>query len=312
VTLEKQLNDAVDLFRGYLEKERSASPHTVRGYLTDLDGFREYLESLPGLTGTGLDDIDRTVIRNYLAYLYRRGNSKPTAARKLSTLKTFYKFLCARGLAAENPTVTFHGPKLPRKLPRYLDETSAAVLVEFPREDKFAAVRDRAMLETLYGAGLRAGEVVGLDLDDVDLFSGTVKVKGKGDKVRVVPLGDTAVEAVKRYLDFRALLLSSRVGPPLAAEALFLNPSGGRLTSRSLQRIVKKYARQIPNVGDVSPHALRHSFATHLLDRGADLRSVKELLGHSSLSTTQIYTHLSTNRLRKIYRQAHPRATAGG
>jgi integrase/recombinase XerC len=312
VTLERDLNDALERFRTFLVTERSASVHTVRGYLTDLDDFRAYLETLPGLGRMGLAAIDRMVTRKYLAHIYEQGNSQRTAARKLSTLRTFFKYLSREGLIENNPALEFHGPKLPRKLPRFLDEGSASALVEMPRGDSFAAHRDRAILEVLYGAGLRASEVTGLNLSDIDFHSGTARVKGKGNKERIVPVGDTALKAVRSYLNFRAQLLDSHPSDSVDRRALFLNRLGGRLTSRSLDRVVRKYARNVPGVGTLSPHALRHSFATHLLDRGADLRAVKELLGHSSLSTTQIYTQVTKERLRKVYRRAHPRAGSGG
>jgi integrase/recombinase XerC len=219
-------------------------------------------------------------------------------ARKLSSLRTFFKYLQREGVLKKNPASLLMTPKLDKTLPHFLTEDEAARLVEAPAESRISDYRDRAIFETLYSAGIRVSELVGLDLQDVDLIGNIIKVRGKGRKERMVPVGDKAVEAIRAYLDIRKK----------SSEAVFLNPSGKRLTARSVRNIINKHIAKTAIQQKVHPHMLRHSFATHLLNRGADLRSVQELLGHVNLSTTQIYTHLTTEKLKKIYDNAHPRA----
>jgi integrase/recombinase XerC len=228
--------------------------------------------------------------------------AKRTIARKLASLRSFFKFLYREGLIKNNPISAISTPKLDKKLPVVLDVDKVARLVQSPPDDTPEGSRDRAMLETLYSTGMRVSELVGLDIGDIDFISEVVKVLGKGSKERLIPIGRPAVDAIRRYLDKRK---KRRVKEN---DAVFLNKSGRRLTDRSVRRVLDKYIRMTSIMEHVSPHSMRHSFATHLLDRGADLRSVQELLGHMNLSTTQIYTHVTMERLKSAYDKAHPRA----
>ncbi len=278
-------------FLRYLAVERGASPHTIRSYRTDLAQFRSFLDrqSIHSLT-----ELDARVIRAYLAWLHGRGLDRVSIARKLAALRSCLRFLVRRGIATRNPAREVRGPRLPRKLVSFLpiDETEALLEPPSPR------VRDRAVLELLYASGLRVSELAGLDLEDVDRGAATVRVMGKGRKERVVPFG----EAAGRALD---LLLAERGRAP---GPLFTNTRGRRLSVRSLHAIVRRRARETGIARRVSPHTLRHTFATHMLDAGADLRVIQDLLGHSRLSTTQRYTHVSADQLMRVYDAAHPRA----
>ena len=293
---------ALAAFTAYLRDEKQVSPHTLRGYLSDLDQFASFLATVfPG--GGELKAVDTLILRGYLGYLHQRGLSKASVMRKLATLRAFFRFLHREGRVASNPARALHAPRQMKKVPRVLTENDAAALVEAPAEGKknpLAALRDRAILELLYATGLRASELVGLDAERLLLAERLVRVVGKGRKERIVPFGEPARRALEAYLGARPGL---RPGTPV-----FANLRGKRLTSRSLQRIVEKYVRALPADADASPHTLRHSFATHLLARGADLRAIQELLGHASLSTTQRYTHLGLDELARTYDQAHPRA----
>ena len=245
-----------------------------------------------------IKDVDYTLLRRYLGQM-REAHLKPrSVARKLSTLRSFFKFCMREKIISQNPAALVQTPKLDKPLPHFLSEEEAKTLIESPQPDKSSSLRDKAIFETLYSTGIRVSELVGMDVDDVDFISNIVRVMGKGKKERLVPIGNAALEALKAYVDSRKV--SSRV--------LFLNKNGGRLTDRSVRNIINKYLLLIASAQHVSPHMFRHSFATHLLNRGADLRSVQELLGHVNLSTTQIYTHLTTDKLKKVYDQAHPRA----
>ncbi|MBI4974609.1 MAG: tyrosine recombinase XerC, partial [Candidatus Omnitrophica bacterium] len=228
--------------------------------------------------------------------------SKRTIARKLACLRSFFKFLYREGHIKTNPISAVSTPKLDKVLPKFLDVEKMLKLVQSPPADKISGLRDRAVLETLYSTGIRVSELVGLDVDDVDFISGVIKVLGKGSRERIVPIGEPALAAMRRYIDKRS---TDKVRDK---DAVFLNKSGRRLTDRSIRRIVDKHIRSLSIREKISPHSLRHSFATHLLDRGADLRSVQELLGHMNLSTTQIYTHVTMERLKSVYDKAHPRA----
>ena len=241
-------------------------------------------------------------MRKYLAYLREKSISKRSIARKLSSLRTFFRFLERDGYVKANPVAIISTPKLDRKLPLFLDEKSVLRLIMAPDTKTLRGARDRAMLETLYTSGIRVGELVGIDISDVDFISGVVKVLGKGRKERLAPLGDKAINAIREYLAYRDSKKQSDT------EALCLNKSGKRITTRSVRRIVDRYIKDLGVKEHISPHTLRHSFATHLLNRGADLRSVQELLGHKNLSTTQIYTHVTIERLKSVYDKAHPRA----
>ena len=241
-------------------------------------------------------------IRRFLAEQSTRQYAKRTIARRLSCLRSFFRFLCRDGLLKDNPAAVVPTPRLERRLPHFLDEPQMARLLEAPPTDRWQGVRDRAILETLYSTGMRVSELAGLNREDVDEISGTAIVRGKGKKERLCPIGKTALDAIQRYLTRRP------TKGVKVAYALFISQKGTRLTVRQVDRLLQRYAKQAQLPVTISPHSLRHSFATHLLDRGADLRSVQELLGHQSLATTQIYTHITPQRLKKVYDQAHPRA----
>lgn len=290
------MDAAVGSFLEYLGVERGASPHTLRSYAADLTEFTRFLaDERIG----GLPDADTRAVRAYVARLHQRRLSKATIARKLAAVRSCFRFLARRGALPANPARQVRSPRLGRRLPSFLPVDEATVLLNAPPEPSAAGARDRALLELLYASGLRVAEGCGLDLDDLDEARRTVRVVGKGDKERVVPVGETALEAMAAHLAMRG----RRRGP------LFLNARGGRLTPRSAHRIVRARARQAGIDQRVTPHTLRHSFATHMLGAGADLRLIQELLGHSRLSTTQRYTHVSPEHLMRVYDRAHPRAT---
>ncbi len=291
------MDAAVGSFLEYLGVERGASPHTLRGYAADLSEFTSFLaeEKI-----AGLPKVDARVVRAYLARLHRRKLSKATIARKLAAVRSCFRFLARRGALEGNPARQVRSPRLGRRLPSFLPKDEATLLLDTASEPSSSAARDRALLELLYASGLRVAECCGLDLDDLDEARRTVRVLGKGDKERVVPVGETALEALGAYLAIRG----RRRGP------LFLNARGGRLTPRSAHRVVRFRARRAGITQRVTPHTLRHSFATHMLGEGADLRLIQELLGHSRLSTTQRYTHVSPEHLMRVYDTAHPRATS--
>ncbi len=273
-------------FFDYLQKEKNFSPHTLRAYRSDLRLFFEFLSD------QRIDTVDHTAITRFLAALYRYGLDRRSISRKLSTLKSFFKTLVKLHHTDDNPAALVRSPKTKKHLPGFLtfSQVEEGLAIDDPR--------DRAIIEVLYSCGLRASELVGLNRNDLDLVRQEVRVRGKGGKERIVPVGRAARQAVVHYF----------TGRSAASPALFVNHRGGRLTTRSLQRIVRKYLIRVARIAGTNPHILRHTFATHLLERGADLRAVQELLGHASLSTVQIYTHLTTKRLKEIYRQAHPRA----
>ena len=288
----------VEKFINYLKIEKNASNHTIINYKIDLDAFSLFLGD------KDVDSVDHLLLRRFLADMRTKNYAKRTIARKLASLRTFFKFLFREGLIKTNPTTAVITPKLDKKLPDILDVDKVARLVQVPDEKDTWGMRDRAILETLYSTGTRVSELVGLDIDDIDFISGVIKVLGKGSKERIVPIGEPALAAIRKYVEKRAaskLKIKDK-------EAVFLNKNGTRLTDRSVRRILDKHIRALSIQQKFSPHSLRHSFATHLLDRGADLRCVQELLGHMNLSTTQIYTHVSTERLKSVYDKAHPRA----
>lgn len=292
------VNRATEKFLEYLAQEKLFSPHTVRSYRIDLEQFFDFNDDRLG--GKDLKAMRREDIRDYLGFLLRYGYERRSAARKLSTIKSFFKFLVREKIADFNPARDVKTPKIEKRLPGFLTQYQAQKALQIIGDDE-TSCRNRAILETLYGAGLRAAELVGLDADSIDFTSEIMRVKGKGNKERIVPLGSYAKKAIQEYLAIR----KNKDNP-----AIFLNQQGKRLTTRSIQNIVNKQLSKVSEVTGTNPHILRHSFATHLLERGADLRAVQELLGHASLSTTQIYTHLSVERLKKIYDQAHPRSGA--
>jgi len=299
---------AVTRFLDYLRDQRRASPQTLRAYGNDLAQFRDYLkeESRDGKVPAPAK-IDALAVRGFVARLSRGGMGKASIARKLSAVRSFLRHAVREGRLESSPAEAIRAPRVPRALPRTMTVDEVFNLLDRIQDDGPAALRDRAILELLYGGGLRVSELVALDRDDLDLSAMVVRVLGKGNKERLVPFGRKAAEALRGWLD-RSGALRARAEEP---QAVFLNLRGGRLTDRSVRRILDRRLRDAAIHARLSPHALRHSFATHLLGAGADLRSIQELLGHSSLSTTQRYTHVSTDALMKIYDRAHPRARPG-
>lgn len=290
-------------FLRYLEHQKGVSPNTLKAYRTDLALFCEVL----GIENdNALKEVSHVNIRTLLASIKDSGRSKRTMARKLAAVRSLYKYLCRTGVMEGNPAASVRSPKLERHLPDFLDTSEVERLLDAPDPETFLGLRDRAILETLYGTGLRVGELVAIDVRDIDMRAGVVRVMGKGSKERLSPLGSYAVTAIKKYLASREANFQKR---DFRRHVLFLNRFGTRLSARSVERNLHKYIATAGLGGRVTPHVLRHSFATHLLNNGADLRSVQEMLGHASLSTTQIYTHLTHERLKRIYDRAHPRAT---
>jgi len=285
-------------FLKYLKLERGASEHTLRAYEQDLVEFSQYCAEDP-------QEVDMIDIRGFISERIMGGNEKSTVARKLATLRSFFNYLYQEGHVKINQAKLVPTPKLPKHLPNYLSVDDAFNLVQAPEGIGLLPVRDRAILELLYSSGLRVSEVSGLTVDDINLRDGLVKARGKGKKERIVPVGDKAVDALKSYFVERMLFKKKRSAARSDA-AFFLNRIGGRLTDRQIRRIVVKHARAMGIDGQIGPHTLRHTFATHLLIGGADLRSIQEMLGHSSLSTTQKYTHLDIGHLIDVYDKAHP------
>lgn len=293
------MKQAVSAFLRHLDRERNASPHTIRAYGEDLEQFRDHLREELGREARP-SEVDHLLIRAFLARLHRSGLKKVSAARKLASLRTFFRYLCREGILERNPARALLSPRMERRIPAHLEESEVAALLEVSGPDA-AAVRARAILELLYATGIRCSELVGLDVSEIDLDGRLLRVLGKGRKERIVPFGTRAQAALEAYLDKR-----SEQRP--RTDALFLNARGGRLTDRSVRNILAARVQALALSRKVSPHSLRHSFATHLLERGADLRAIQELLGHSSLSTTQRYTHVNVKQLLEIYRKSHPRA----
>lgn len=293
-------------FLVYLRAEKNYSPHTIESYTNDLGDFYAFLDKEP------LESVTKDSARRFLASLGEKELSKRTMARRMATLRTFFRFLVREGFLEKSPLSAVRNPKLEKKLPMVLDESEITRLLEAPEGDDVIARRDRAILETIYSAGLRVSELVGLDQDKVDFIGGVCRVLGKGNKERLCPIGSRALKAIRHYLEVRDEKKKTAPAGKRGRSALFLNHSpnnaGSRITARSVARIVHKHIEKTCRRDGISPHTLRHSFATHLLNRGADLRSVQELLGHENLSTTQIYTHVSTQRLKEAYDKAHPRA----
>ena len=303
-TKDKRIEDAIRSFGIHMEVERNLSHHTRRSYLSDLGQFRTFLLE-NGIDRPG--DVDQVVIRTFLASLYRGKTKKGTISRKVASLRAFFTFLLREGVVRYNPAQMVQAPKTDKYLPSFLsiDEVFSLLRVKF--EPGISGLRDRAILEFLYSAGVRVSELTGLNVADIDFSAGLAKVRGKGRKERVVPVGGPALSALRAYIDGRAEAAKNKTGT-YDESPLFLNRAGSRLTPRSVRRIIDKYIT-LGGVGKkISPHALRHTFATHLMDAGADLRVIQELLGHESLSTTQKYTSVSVTRLMEVYDKSHPRA----
>lgn len=312
---ELQLPAEIGEFLVHLEKERDLSPNTLSAYTRDLREFSTWLAQTHGENGWDWNELSRTTIRGYMAHLTRRGLAKRSMARQLSAVRSFYRWMHRDERVDVNPARAVGTPRLPRTLPAYLDKQQAETLLQHAttraQSLEFTDVRNLAMLELFYSSGLRLSELRGVDLADLDLVSQQVKVRGKGRKERIVPLGDHAQRALRNYLVKRDALLHQLGGAKagrLARGAVFLSDRGTRISARAVQHAMVNLLDAVGEGADLTTHSLRHSFATHLVDAGADLRAVQELLGHASISTTQIYTHTSVERLKKVYRQAHPRA----
>ena len=316
-------------FLAYIKLNRHVSPHTVRAYESDIT---QYLAWVAGdkqrkMSGLTVADLDLTSVRAHLAELNKAGKARSSVARKLSALRTFVKYLRREELIAHDPTAMAVAPKRDQTIPTHLSEPEMARLIEMPSTGDPLGRRDRAILELFYASGLRLSELVGIDLEDLNLSGRMVRVMGKGGKERLLPFNQNTVTALRAWLADRAAILAARqararrrtvVAPrktvagarqKVPGDSLFLNSRGGRLTGRSVDRMLRRYVAQCSTRMGISPHALRHSFATHLLQRGADLRAIQELLGHSRLSTTQRYTHVNAAQLIEVYRKSHPRAS---
>ncbi len=327
-------------FLNYLQFERHFSAYTSRCYGADLRQFCQFLLGIPAeimpddepVNGNGhangnggaavaveqLPAVDTTPahaeelllnanpddVRNYLQFMRENNYSKATMARKLATLRSFFKFCNRRSMTANNPMITIRTPKQEKRLPKFMSEDQIVKLLQTPRDSDILGARDKAMLESMYSTGIRVSELVGLNLEDVDFAGAVIRVRGKGRKERLAPMGQTAIAAIQKYIAMRGGVVKDA----LPTGPLFVNKHGQRLSTRSVRRKLDKYLIEAGLDPDISPHTLRHSFATHMLNHGADLRSVQELLGHQSLSTTQIYTHLTTTQVKQVYDAAHPRS----
>jgi len=302
------MEDNITAFIRFLEGEQNASSETIRNYRSDLRQLLSFLRSTDAVSRSiSAEHVTADDIRGYLHWLDRKGEKASSLARKLASIRSFYRFLMREDTVSKNPADDIRSPKLPKPLPRVLTKDDASALMDFPDGRSPLSLRDRALLETLYSTGARVSEVVGINLGDLDQTEAFVRLRGKGRKERIVPIGEVAIRAIG---DYRDSLPVTAVRGGLSAP-LFLNHREQRITTRSVARIVAQYSARLSG-GAISPHALRHSYATHLLDEGADLRSIQEMLGHASLTTTQKYTHLASDQLAAIYDRAHPRARPSG
>ncbi|HXF04507.1 MAG TPA: tyrosine recombinase XerC [Blastocatellia bacterium] len=306
------MENYIDMFLQHLKYERNVSEHTLRNYRIDLLQFYDYLAPMNDRgerRPVDVRQIDNITIREFLSTLYAQKKKKSSIARKLATLRSFFKFLCREQVLDLNPARLVATPKLEKKLPKFLTVEETIRFIEMPDTDTVLGKRDRAILELLYATGMRVSELVNLNLDDVDFKNRSLRVRGKGRKERIIPFGRKALEALEAYLSVRGQLLMEAPEEQREPLALFLNYLGTRITTRSVGRLIDKYAKMCADITpDISPHSLRHSCATHMLNAGADLRAIQELLGHARLTTTQIYTHLSTEKLIEVYDKAHPKA----
>ena len=295
------MQDALSNYLNYLEIERHASPYTVRNYKSDLLDFFDFLR---GRGISSLKEVDRQILRDYMSYLFERGIVKASIARKLSSVRSLYRYLMREGAISRSPISTTTSPKLDKRLPSFLTREETDALLKAPDSAMPCGLRDRAIMELIYASGLRISELTGLNLEHISLHNRELRVWGKGNKERIVLMGEPAACALERYLrQGRPELLADK-----KSSALFLNRYGQRLTQRRVQSLLKEYADSAGIQKRVHPHLLRHTFATHLLDGGADLRVVQELLGHASLSSTQIYTHVTKSQAKRVYLSAHPMA----
>ncbi len=328
----------VQKFLDYLKFERRFSEHTAKCYGADLTQFGDFLTGASDVSSSDTEmlssveqhagpatavatkvnlNIDQLLlsaqtdaVRAYLAFLNEKQYSKATVARKLATLRSFYKFLVKRNHISSNPVVVVRTPKQEKKLPRFLEYEEVKTLLNTPPMNTWLGARDRAIMETLYSTGIRVSELVALNMDDIDFLGEVVHVRGKGKKERIAPIGSSALQVIQHYMEYRNKRAQNNNN--FDSKVLFVNKHGSRLSTRSVRRKMDKYLKMAGLDPAISPHTLRHSFATHMLNNGADLRSVQELLGHQSLSTTQVYTHLTTTRLKEVYENAHPRNNGDG
>ena len=294
------LIDSIESFMLTLEKERNFSLHTIKAYKNDLNRFNYFLDNT--LSRKKLAKINRNDIRKFLAEEYDNGYSSKTVARRLATIKSYFKYLVKTELIQENISIHINSPKVPKKLPNFVDKNLIDTLMKTPSLDTHIGIRDRAVLELFYSTGMRLSELVNMNIGDFEINKKLIRVIGKGNKERMIPYGRAAESAIKNYLKIRNLSLK----PAFANKPLFVNSSEKRISKRTIQRRMNNYIKLVADGKRIGPHLLRHTFATHLLDNGADIRAVKDLLGHSSLSSTQIYTHVSIEKLKKDYTQAHP------
>jgi integrase/recombinase XerC len=297
----------IESFLNYLKKERNYSQNTILSYEDDLFQFNEFLKRYLKKDNYSLSEIETATIRLFLGDLVDNGLSKKSIVRKVATLRSFYKYLLRNKAVTNNPVVNIVTPKLPKRLPSFLDEASVEKMMNLPDVGHIVGLRDKALLELLYSTGIRVNELINLRLENIDWSNETIKVIGKGNKTRIIPFGRAAKISLKKYIEQRKELVGRQTNIH-HLEYVFLTNRGLMLYPRGVYNIVSRYINLVSDVEKKSPHVIRHSFATHLLNRGADLRAVKELLGHESLSTTQIYTHVTANRLKRIYEQAHPKA----
>jgi integrase/recombinase XerC len=303
------LREAYAEFLQHLKYERNMSAHTLRNYESDLEQFREFLFSIEKREDFPVDQVDRLTIREWMASLHAAGRKKSSIARKLASLRTLFQFLIREGKLESNPAKMVATPKIERKLPTHLSMEDAVRFIETPDLSTDLGRRDRAILEFLYATGIRVGELVNINLSDIDVRERTARVFGKRRKERIVPFHDTALQALMYYIgETRPVFLANAPMAVRDDKACFLNYQGTRITTRSVGRMIDKYIKQCADVHKISPHSLRHTFATHMLDSGADLRDIQELLGHARLSTTQIYTQVSMEKMIDVYSKAHPKA----
>ncbi|MFQ6084113.1 MAG: tyrosine recombinase XerC [Candidatus Aminicenantia bacterium] len=290
----------IEEFLKYLKHQKNSSPYTIKSYRIDLFQLSKQLEQKK----IKFKEIDNIVLRGFMAECFKKGDSKSTVARKLAAVRSFYQFLVRQGQIDDNPAKVVSSPKQEKKIPSFLSEKEMSDFLELPQSSKPLEVRDRAVLEFLYATGMRVGELVTLNLEDVNLAERLVRVKGKGKKERLLPFGRLAAQSLSDYLGLRNSINQGKID----SQALFINYRGDRITSRSIERMIEKYAKRAAIKRKISPHSIRHSFASHLLGRGADLRTIQELLGHESLATTQKYTHLNLKQLIEVYKKSHPRS----
>jgi integrase/recombinase XerC len=297
-------NESLEQFLQHLKYERNMSPHTLRNYLSDLEQFRDHLLKIEKREDVPVQEIDRLTIREWMATLHAAEKKKTSIARKLASLRTFFQFLIREGIVDSNPAKMVATPRIERKLPNHLSMEDAVRFIETPDINTDLGRRDRAIIEFLYATGIRVGELVNINLKDIDFREKLVRVTGKRKKQRIVPFGEPALHALMHYLEeTRAVFLNNCPEAERDPQACFLNYQGTRIT-----RMIDKYIKQCADIHAISPHSLRHTFATHLLDSGADLRDIQELLGHARLSTTQIYTQVSMEKMIEVYDRAHPKA----